>query len=109
MSPQRHEHTQQAGISYYDDARSRVTMSVAIIPAELVLDARADLGEGALWDAERRRLLWVDIMRGHVHEFDPETKTDRALEAGRPVGAVAPTVRGDWVLAAQGGFFRMNP
>ena len=60
---------------------------------ELVLDARAQLGEGPIWDDRRQRLLFVDIMRGHVHEFDPVTKTDRTFEAGEPVGTVAPTTR----------------
>lgn len=76
---------------------------------ELVLDARAQLGEGPIWDADRGRLLFVDIMRGHVHECDPVTGRDRAIDAGRPVSAIAPTVRGDWVIAARDGFYRLDP
>ena len=76
---------------------------------ELVLDARAQLGEGPIWDAGRSRLLFVDIMRGQVHEFDPETGHDRVIEVDRPVGAIAPTIRGDWVIAARDGFFRVDP
>ena len=37
----------------------------------------------------RQRLLFVDIMRGHVHEFDPVASRDRIIEVGQPVGAVA--------------------
>ncbi len=48
-------------------------------------------------------------MRGHVHEFDPSTGHDRVVEIGQPVGAVTPTVRGDWVVATRDGFFRVNP
>ncbi|HUL72374.1 MAG TPA: SMP-30/gluconolactonase/LRE family protein [Vicinamibacterales bacterium] len=77
--------------------------------AELVLDVHAQLGEGPIWDAARQRLLFVDIMRGYVHEFDPANGKDRVLEVGQPVGAVAPTVRGDWVVAARDGFFRLDP
>ena len=40
---------------------------------ELVLDIRTELGEGPLWDDQRMRLLFLDIMRGHIHEFDPAT------------------------------------
>ena len=76
---------------------------------ELALDARAELGEGPLWDDRRRRLLFVDIMRGHVYEFDPSTKTDRVLDVGEPVGAVALTTRGDWIVAAKSGFSRLDP
>ena len=38
--------------------------------AELVSDARAQLGEGPLWDARTNELLWVDILPGIVHRFD---------------------------------------
>lgn len=76
---------------------------------ELVLDVRAELGEGPVWDAARERLLFVDIMRGHVHEFNPSTGKDRVIEVGQPVGAIAPTVRGDWVIAAKDGFHRLDP
>jgi sugar lactone lactonase YvrE len=76
---------------------------------ELVLDARAELGEGPIWDDRRQRLLFVDIMRGHVHEFDPVTGADRTFEVGEPVGTVAPTTRDDWVMATKSGFSRLNP
>lgn len=76
---------------------------------ELVLDARVDLGEGPVWDDRRGRLLFVDIMRGDVHAFDPVTSLDRVVNVGRPVGAIALTTRGDWILAADRGFFRADP
>ncbi|HEX5214937.1 MAG TPA: SMP-30/gluconolactonase/LRE family protein [Vicinamibacterales bacterium] len=76
---------------------------------ELALDARAELGEGPLWDDRRQRLLFVDIMRGHVHEFDPATGRDRVIEIGRPAGAVALAESGAWIVAAQGGFWRVDP
>ncbi len=76
---------------------------------ELILDVRAQLGEGPIWDDRRQRLLFVDIMRGHVHEFDPATGEDRTFDVGEPVGAVALTTRGDWVLATKSGFSRLDP
>jgi sugar lactone lactonase YvrE len=74
-----------------------------------ILDIQAGLGEGPLWDAARRQLLFVDIMRGHVHAFDPSTGRDRVYDVGRPAGAVACTTRGDWVVAAGVGFVRLDP
>jgi len=76
---------------------------------ELALDIRAELGEGPVWDERRQKLLFVDIMRGHIHEFDPATGKDRVVEVGRPVGAVVIAERGDWIVAAKGGFFRVDP
>ena len=75
---------------------------------ELVLDARADLGEGPRWDAARQRLLWVDIMRGRVHAFTPSTGACRNIAVGRPVGALASCRDGSLVLAVAGGFARLD-
>ena len=77
--------------------------------ASLAFDGRLQLGEGPVWDAARGRLLFVDIMRGLVHEFDPVTTRDRVIDVGEPVGAVAPTTRGDWLIATMRGFFRLDP
>jgi sugar lactone lactonase YvrE len=44
-----------------------------------------------------------------VHEFDPATGADRVLDVGRPVGAVALAEQGDWIVAAQDGFHRLDP
>lgn len=85
------------------------THSDAMTEIELVLDARAELGEGPIWDDRRQRLVWVDIMRGEVHEFDPVTRQDRVLRVGRPVGCVALAARGDWIVGAADGFHRLDP
>ncbi len=76
---------------------------------ELVLDAGLELAEGPIWDDQRQHLVFVDIMRGDVHAFDPATGGHRVVNVGRPVGAVALTTRGDWVLAAGRGFYRADP
>lgn len=79
------------------------------VPAvELVLDARADLGEGPRWDSRRQRLLWVDIMRGRVHAFTPSTGACRNFAVGRPVGALACATDGTLVLAVAGGFAHLD-
>lgn len=76
---------------------------------ELVLDVRAELGEGPVWDDRRNRLLFLDIMRGHIHEFDPVTGLDRIVEVGKPVGCLALADRGDWIVGASDGFYRVDP
>jgi sugar lactone lactonase YvrE len=76
---------------------------------DLALDARAQLAEGPLWDEHERVLWWVDIMRGHVHRFDPATGDDRVLDVGQPVGAVALREDpGSLVLAVRDGFATLD-
>ena len=72
--------------------------------AELVVDARAVLGEGPLWDERTDELLWVDILAGVVHRYDPQTGADRAFDAGTYVGAVVPRAAGGYALAVADGF-----
>jgi len=77
--------------------------------AELFLDARAELGEGPVWDEETRRLLWVDILAGALHVTDPETGEDSVVEIGQELGAAAPRVGGGAVLAIRDGFALLDP
>jgi sugar lactone lactonase YvrE len=71
--------------------------------AQLVLDAKAQLGEGALWHAPGQRLYWVDIDGCSVHEYDPATGRDRALPIGEKVGTVVTRARGGLMLAVESG------
>jgi sugar lactone lactonase YvrE len=84
-------------------------MSVAALEVELALDAKADLGEGPVWDAANQALIWVDIMRGRVHTFQPEGHRCRNVAVGQPVGAVALRSTGGLVLAVRDGFGRLDP
>src|SRR5256885_1373349 len=60
-----------------------------VTQVELVLDAKAELGEGPCWLADRERLLWVDIMSGRVHLFDPATGGVDVLDYDAATGAIA--------------------
>jgi sugar lactone lactonase YvrE len=75
----------------------------------LVLDARADLGEGALWDSRAGVLYWVDIMVGRLHVFDPARGDDRVFEIGQHVGTVVPRRSGGVLLALHHGIAAFDP
>lgn len=76
---------------------------------ELVLDAKAELGEGALWDHQAQRLYWVDIVRGEVHRYDPAAGDDRCFNVGQMVGTVVARARGGLMLAVEQGFASFDP
>jgi sugar lactone lactonase YvrE len=71
---------------------------------KLVLDARAQLGEGAIWDAGRQVLYWVDIPGYRLHEFNPATGQNRTWEIGQFIGTVVPRRSGGVMLAVYDGF-----
>ncbi len=59
--------------------------------ANLVLDSRAELGEGPIWDDQRQLLYWVDILGNSLHAFDPSGREHQSYDIGQPVGTVVPT------------------
>jgi sugar lactone lactonase YvrE len=75
---------------------------------ELVIDAKAALGEGPSWDSERNLLYWVDITQCTVHIYHPETNIDRKIRFDRMVTAIVPCVRGGAVVTMQDGFFFLD-
>ncbi len=76
---------------------------------QLVLDARATLGEGAVWNQDLQRLHWIDIVGQRVFTFDPASGENRAVEVGEMVGTVVPRARGGLMLALHGGFAALDP
>lgn len=70
---------------------------------ELVVDARATLGEGPVWHPRRQQLYWVDIEEGKLHVHDPAGQQDRVYEVGCRVGAAVPRRPGGMVVATESG------
>lgn len=80
-----------------------------ISPPELLLDARADLGEGPAWLASERRLLWVDIREGTLHRFEPSSGADESLRFDGPLGFAVPAKDGSILLGLRDGVARLAP
>lgn len=58
-------------------------------PLQNVLEARARLGEGPIWDSTQNLLYWVDIYNHRVHQFNPTTGKNCFFDVGDVVGAIA--------------------
>lgn len=71
---------------------------------ELVCDAKAELGEGPIWDYRRGLLFWVDIRGRVLHVYDPIAARDRVVDAGQEAGCVALRSNGGLILAGRDGF-----
>lgn len=76
--------------------------------AEPILEARALLGEGSLWDSEKNCLYWVDILGRTVNIFDPAAGRNRVLQVNQDVGTVVPGKSGDLMIALRDGFARLQ-
>ena len=88
--------------------RHSIIRSVSMANVEVALAVGVQLGEGPIWDAGRRRLLFVDIMRGDVHAFDPATGSDAVIDIGQPAARRADRAR-RLDVAARDGFYRADP
>jgi sugar lactone lactonase YvrE len=75
---------------------------------QLLLDAQAKLGEGAIWDGRRQQLLWIDILGKSLHVCDPVTGKDRAIDVGQFIGTVVPRRSGGVMVAVYDGFAALD-
>lgn len=73
--------------------------------AEVAFDHRSEHGEGPLWSAEDRTLLWVDQYRGLVQAGSIDSgEVVTVADVGAPIGAIVPATSRRWAVAAGPGF-----
>ncbi len=73
------------------------------IEVELLVDFRAKVGEGPLWDERSGLLYWVDILGSQLCIYDPVQRENTAIDVGQPVGTVVVRESGGLMLALQHG------
>jgi sugar lactone lactonase YvrE len=61
------------------------------------------LGEGPVWDADAETICWVDILRGHIHQFSTTHQQLHTLDVREMVGAVALCTNGNFMAALKSG------
>jgi sugar lactone lactonase YvrE len=79
-----------------------------IIKAELTLDAKATLGEGAIWNQKEKLLYWIDIEEGILHKFNPVSTEDVQFNLDKRIGAVVPSEKGGLLVALEDGIYHYN-
>ena len=79
------------------------------IRAELVVDARASLGEGPVWDDRANLLYWVDIEGRALHVSDPSGGADRRVKLAGRTGFVALRAGGGLIAGGESGLFELDP
>jgi sugar lactone lactonase YvrE len=71
---------------------------------DIVVDQRAELGEGPWWDVSSQELLWVDIEGHAIHRYRPEDDSTSTISLPGRVSAVVAKASGGWVLAMEHSF-----
>ena len=71
---------------------------------KVLVDTRALVGEGALWDEEAQVLYWVDILSNALYIYNPATGENRHFDIGRHVGTVVLRAGGGVMLSLADGF-----
>ena len=74
----------------------------------VLVDIRALVGEGALWDEQAQVLYWVDILSSALYIYDPATGQNRSYDVGQHVGTVVLRGSGGVMLALANGFAEYN-
>jgi sugar lactone lactonase YvrE len=70
---------------------------------DVAVPIECELGEGPRWDPKGHRLLFVDVLAGHLHAASPEGRLTLTRVVGQALGAVNRTSDGGLVLAMRDG------
>jgi len=75
---------------------------------ELLVDAKAALGEGPLWDVAEQRLYWIDSFGNKVHRCDAAGGERRSWDVPENIGSLALREKGGAVCALRNGFHSLD-
>lgn len=75
---------------------------------EVVTNHHCLLGESPVWDASQNRICWIDILKGEIHYFYPDSNIHGTFAAGHILGAIAIKKSGGLMAALKGGFAEID-
>jgi sugar lactone lactonase YvrE len=79
-----------------------------VIPSKVLLNVKADLGEGSIWHPKQKLLYWVDIDKGILYTYNPANGEEKNYELGQKVGTVVPIDTGGVMVALKDGIYSYN-
>lgn len=87
---------------------STSTVAQQVIPAKVIINHKAVLGEGSIWHPRENILYWVDIDNGILNTFDPVSLKQTNYNLGQKVGTVVPIDTGGVLVALKDGIYSFN-
>ena len=79
------------------------------VDVRAVIDPRAKLGEGVLWDAQRDLVWFVDIKRHRLWHYDPASGNNGFAQAPDQIGWAIPAEEGLLLCGLKTGLFTFDP
>lgn len=79
------------------------------VDVRAVIDPRAKLGEGVLWDAQRDLVWFVDIKRHRLWHYDPVSGNNGFAQAPDQIGWAIPAEEGLLLCGLKTGLFTFDP
>lgn len=76
---------------------------------ELVWDLKAELGEGPVWDPDRRCIWLVDIKGRRLHRYGHDDGARASWPAPDQIGFALPAEDGSLICGVRGGLYRFDP
>lgn len=76
--------------------------------ADLLLEIKAALGEGAFWNNKSQKLYWIDIEGKTFNVFDPYSGINNAYNTHKRVGTVVSKTSNSVLLALEDGLATLN-
>jgi sugar lactone lactonase YvrE len=83
-------------------------MSHNPVQPKVILDVKAQLGEGAIWHPLEKKLYWVDIEGKLLHVFNPATGLNSTYNTFGRIGTVVPARGGGALVALQNGIAQID-
>ena len=76
--------------------------------AERILKMNAELGEGSIWDYQKKILYWLDIIGKKLFIYEPLSGKNSSIDFDKMITTVVPRIKGGLVVAFEDGFYFIN-
>ncbi len=76
--------------------------------AEILINSRAILGEGAFWNHKTRELFWIDIENGMFYIYQPANGNTIQFPMNKRIGTVVPSGDNKALVALEDGIYEIN-
>jgi sugar lactone lactonase YvrE len=75
---------------------------------QVLVNCQCLLGESPVWDSHYQRIVWIDIFKGHIHQYSPELQDHQAIKIAKTPGCIDLSPDGEFFVAVNDGIARID-